>query len=146
MTNIHISISSVSGAIIAELSLIRTTTNTTDPTYDLCDITVIQEMIQCLSIITACWGQLRPFMKWMKSNGLRIHEDLSLIDTNTKSHPSSPSRERTADKTRSFTFNLQRDDLTQSWELDSQSSRVQIISETQMWADRTSTQGRSEVT
>jgi hypothetical protein len=145
MTNIHISISSVSGAIIAELSLIRTTTNTTDPTYDLCDITVIQEVIQCLSIITACWGQLRPFIKWMKSNGLRIHEDLDLIDTNLRSLPSSKSRERWAAKSRSSAQNSRRDDLTQNWELDSQSSRVQIISETQPWTDRKSTHGGSEV-
>ncbi|KAJ5289583.1 GroES-like protein [Penicillium atrosanguineum] len=131
----------VSGAIIAELSFIRATTNTSDPTYDLCDITVIQEVIQCLSITTACWGQLRPFIKWMKSNGLRIQgEGLSLLDTNSKSHPSSFSRQRRTAKRESFALNSRREDLMEDWELDSQSSRVQIIPETRPWTEGTPTQ------
>lgn len=127
--------SSVSGTIIAELSLIHTAAHGTDPTYDLCDITVLQEITQCLSIVTACWGQLRPFLKWMKSNGLLIQDDnLSYLDTKSKSIPNSKSRETRLDRQGSFTISLQTDNLTaQDWELDSQSSQVQIIREAHQW-------------
>lgn len=117
--------------VIAELYLIHTAAHATDPTYDLCDIIVLQKITQCLSIVTACWGQLRPFLKWMKSNGLLIQGDnLSYLDTKSKSIPNSKSRETRPARQGSFNIPLRRDNLAaQDWELDSQSSRVQIIQE-----------------
>ncbi|KAJ5684639.1 uncharacterized protein N7477_000984 [Penicillium maclennaniae] len=136
----------VTEAIIAEMSLIKATTDTSDPTYDLCDVTIIQEVIQCLSIITACWGQLRPFIKWMKSNGLRIQgEGLNLLDTNSESHPSTYSRDRKIVKHQSFIVTPRQEDLIEDWELGIQSSRVQIIPETQPWTERTSAQEEPHV-
>ncbi|OOF93364.1 hypothetical protein ASPCADRAFT_209297 [Aspergillus carbonarius ITEM 5010] len=57
---------------ILELILVSQSIDTTDPSYSTWGITISIETIQCLSIVTACWAQLKPFLNMLKSNGLRI--------------------------------------------------------------------------
>lgn len=45
---------------------------TIDPTYDYWSLTVLNQIIQCLSVITACWTQLVLFLTWIEWDGLRI--------------------------------------------------------------------------
>ena len=45
-------------ATITELAYIET--DTTNPTYTLCEVTIFEVIIQCLSIVTACWGTAQP--------------------------------------------------------------------------------------
>ncbi|PYH95513.1 hypothetical protein BO71DRAFT_201928 [Aspergillus ellipticus CBS 707.79] len=59
-------------ASIAELILVRSTIPTTDPSWATYGVTISLEAIQCISIVTACWAQLKPFLNMLKSNGLRI--------------------------------------------------------------------------
>jgi hypothetical protein len=98
-------------ATITELAYIKK--DTTNPTYTLCEVTIFEVIIQCLSIVTACWGQLNPFLSWMRSNGFKIQ---GLGDTTTYNYKMS---------------SLRRDQIliTQDWEVSSQSSRAQITLE-----------------
>jgi hypothetical protein len=70
-------------------------------------------IIQCLSIVTACWGQLNPFLSWMRSNGFEIQGVEDPTTPNFKMGSLRPDRIL----------------VTQDWEVHSQSSRAQIISE-----------------
>jgi hypothetical protein len=70
-------------------------------------------IIQCLSIVTACWGQLNPFLSWMRSNGFEIQGVEDPTTPNYKMGSLRPDRIL----------------VTQDWEVHSQSSRAQIISE-----------------
>ncbi|KAJ5587743.1 uncharacterized protein N7459_003508 [Penicillium hispanicum] len=132
----------VVAAIIAELVLTHTTANTTDPTYDLTLVTILQQVVQCLSVVTACWGQLKPFLTWLKSNGLRI-QDVEYTNTYA-TYGKSDVRSQTQSRSRGQddapdTFPLNDPNqilVTQDWEVDSQSSRAQIIrEETHPWAE-----------
>ncbi|KAJ5291474.1 hypothetical protein N7478_000725 [Penicillium angulare] len=46
---------------ICELSFLKKATQTPDPAYDTCDITIFELAIQCLGIVAACWPQLQLF-------------------------------------------------------------------------------------
>ena len=127
-------------AIIAELVLTHTMSTTIDPTYDHPMVTILQQVVQCLSIITACWGQLKPFLTWLKFNGLRI-QDVEYTNTYA-TYDKTEVRSQTA-KTRGHhdqaTLSLSDPNqilVTQDWEVDSQSSRAHIIrGETHPWAE-----------
>jgi hypothetical protein len=43
-----------------------------DPTYASCLAQIASQIVQSMSILTACWGQVNPFLNQLKSNGLRI--------------------------------------------------------------------------
>ncbi|CAG7931922.1 unnamed protein product [Penicillium olsonii] len=123
----------VIGVIIAQLPLIRPATTSTDPSYDICDISVIEELVQCLSIVTACWGQLKPFLTWLKLEG-RLRVNTGTGDTyNLDSKSQFRSRERKANAdyglpSRSEPLVVS---VTRDWEVDSQSSQTHIIRENQ---------------
>ncbi|KAJ5291396.1 hypothetical protein N7478_000647 [Penicillium angulare] len=57
-------------ASICEIPFLKKATQTTDPAYDLCNITIFEMVIQCLGIVAACWPQLQPFLSWVQSSGL----------------------------------------------------------------------------
>jgi hypothetical protein len=124
-------------ATIIELAFIKKGTKTKDPTYQMCEITIIEVIIQCLSIVTACWGQLSPFLSWMRSNGLKLDGVEDSTSWSYKSRSQSQGRSKSRDrKTRlesheSFPLPMRRDQIlvTQDWEVDSQSSQTHIISE-----------------
>lgn len=124
-----------------------------DPTYDYCASTIAMQVVQCASIVTACWGQLKPFLNQLKSNGLRIRgvEYQSSTWPRGKSH-SSKSRSyglsgRHAGSSRSRgeqhelvpvaaagrNSTTVEAEASRGWDADSQSSQVGIIRETRTW-------------
>ncbi|KKK21965.1 hypothetical protein AOCH_001866 [Aspergillus ochraceoroseus] len=62
----------VIAAIIADIILTHDTAQSHDQTFNDFKVTITMQTIQCTSIVTACWGQLKPFLNQFKSNGLRI--------------------------------------------------------------------------
>jgi hypothetical protein len=135
----HLAFSSVVTAIIVEIFFIRKGTQTADPTYSMCEITILEVIIQCLSIVSACWGQLKPFLSWMRSNGLKLEgvEDLTTWNykMSLRSQTQSKSRDRKLESHETFALPSRRDQnfVTENWELDSQSSQAHIVSETRPW-------------
>ena len=126
---------SVTAAAIAQLALIKKGRQSNDPTYGLCDLTILEEIIQCLSIVTACWGQLKPFLSWMRTNGLKIEGVDDPTSWNYKYSHRSQTNFRSTQRGHETFPNSLRDQIlvTQDWEVDSQSSRAQIISESHPW-------------
>lgn len=133
---------SVPIATIVQLTTIKKGTQTADPTFHLCETTIIEGVIQCLSVVTACWGQLRPFMAWMRSNGLKLHDtdgaSAWAYRTSNRSQTASGPRDRktrtgrfdsTADS--GFSLPVRRDQIlvTHDWDVNSQSSQANIIVE-----------------
>jgi hypothetical protein len=133
---------SVPIAAIVQLTVIKKGTQTDDPTFQLCENTIIEGVIQCLSIVTACWGQLKPFISWMRSNGLKLND---ANDTSAWAYKMS-NRSQTGSKPRdrktktgksasavdsSFSLPTHRDQIvvTQDWDVNSQSSQANIIVE-----------------
>ncbi|PLB47473.1 hypothetical protein P170DRAFT_193354 [Aspergillus steynii IBT 23096] len=131
----------VIGAIIAELVLIQDITNLADPTYDYCFNTVAMEVVQCMSIATACWGQLKPFLNQMKSNGMRIPgaEYQSTYGKYSNSH--SQRTEQTTGSGNAHDLvpippgqgNQTTISTSSAWDANSQSSQVGMIRETRTW-------------
>lgn len=103
----------------------------------MCEITIFEVAIQCLSIVTACWGQLSPFLSWMRSNGLKLNGVEDPTSWSYKIRSQSQGRSKSRDrKIRSESHELpplliRRDQIlvTQDWELDSQSSQAHIVTE-----------------
>jgi len=124
----------VVAAIVVEMCFIGKGTHTTDPTYDMCEITILEVVIQCLSIVSACWGQLKPFLSWMRSNGLKLEgvEDPTTWNykMSMRSQTQSKSRERKFESHEAFPLPTRRD---QDWEVGSQSSQAHIVSEPRPW-------------
>ncbi|KAL5335753.1 hypothetical protein BJX70DRAFT_410292 [Aspergillus crustosus] len=60
--------------LIGEIILTHDILNpaSTDPTYTSCPAQIASQTVQSMSILTACWGQVKPFLNHLKSNGLRI--------------------------------------------------------------------------
>ncbi|KAJ5831832.1 hypothetical protein N7474_000143 [Penicillium riverlandense] len=129
----------VVAAIIVEIFFIRKGTQTADPTYSMCEITILEVIIQCLSIVSACWGQLKPFLSWMRSNGLKLEgvEDPTTWNykMSLRSQTQSKSRDRKLESHETFPLPSRRGQnfVTENWELDSQSSQAHIVSETRPW-------------
>lgn len=127
----------VTVAAIGQLALIKKGTQSKDPTYGLCDLTVLEVIIQCLSIVTACWGQLKPFLSWMRTNGLKIEGVDDPTSWNYKYSHRSQTNAKSSQRGGHDTFPLDMRDqilVTQDWEVDSQSSRAQIMAETHPWS------------
>ncbi|KAJ5951270.1 uncharacterized protein N7479_009683 [Penicillium vulpinum] len=126
-------------ATIVELAFLKKGTKTKDPTFEMCEITIFEVIIQCLSIVTACWGQLSPFLSWMRSNGLRLDgvQDPTSSSYKMRSQSQgSKSRDRKIklESHESFPLPMRRDRIlvTQDWEVDSQSSQADMIAESQI--------------
>ncbi|CAI7567762.1 unnamed protein product [Penicillium viridicatum] len=126
-------------ATIVELVFIKKSTKTNDPTFQMCEITIFEVLIQCLSIVTACWGQLNPFLSWMRSNGLKldgVEEPTSWsYRLRSQSQGQSKSREHNVkfETHENFAFPIREDQIlvTQDWEVDSQSSQAHIMGESE---------------
>ncbi|KAE8422269.1 hypothetical protein BDV36DRAFT_311382 [Aspergillus pseudocaelatus] len=65
----------VVASIIAEIIFTRANAPYTDPFIDASSSTICMEMTQSLSIITACWGQLKPFMVRLRSNAFCLQNN-----------------------------------------------------------------------
>lgn len=137
---------SVPAALVVQITTIKEGTQTNDPTFQLCENTIIEGVVQCLSIVTACWGQLKPFISWMRSNGLKLSDT---DDTSAWAYKMS-NRSQTRPKLRThsrkirtgksagtggvdsgFSLPLRHDQIlvTHDWDVNSQSSRANIIVE-----------------
>ena len=129
------SLDSVTIAIIGEIAILKKSTKGNDPTFQMCEITIFEVITQCLSIVTACWGQLSPFLSWMRSNGLKLYGVEDPTSWSYRMRSQSQGRSKSRDRKNKFenheTFPLSmRQDrilVTQDWEVDSQSSQAHIM-------------------
>ncbi|KAE8168450.1 hypothetical protein BDV40DRAFT_294402 [Aspergillus tamarii] len=60
---------------IAEIILTKVNTPYIDPFIDASPSTICTEITQSVSIITACWGQLKPFMVRLRSNAFCLQNN-----------------------------------------------------------------------
>lgn len=106
----------------------------------MCETTVIEGLIQCLSVVTACWGQLKPFLSWMCSSGLKLAgSDDSItreyrISNRSQNEPTLRSHKLKTFKAGSsanshLSFPMRREQIlvTQEWDVNSQSSQANIV-------------------
>ncbi|EKV13918.1 initiation factor 2B related protein [Penicillium digitatum] len=129
----------VTVAAIVELPFIKRGTKTKDPTFQSCEITIFEVLIQCLSIVTACWGQLNPFLSWMRSNGLKLDgvEEPNSWSYKMRSQTQGRSESRDhnvkLESNTTFPFPMRRDQIlvTQDWEVGSQSSQTHMMGESE---------------
>lgn len=114
-----------------------------DPTFDQCETTIVEGIVQCLSIVTACWGQLRPFLRWMRSSGFKLNG----IDSTPASTFKMTSRSQTGSGTRDSRTRIGRSGaatdskrasaltrhshilITAEWDTNSHSSQTNIMAE-----------------
>ncbi|EDP52195.1 conserved hypothetical protein [Aspergillus fumigatus A1163] len=119
----------------------RDVRHSTDPTYDYCPITIASQVVQCASIVTACWGQLKPFLNQLKSNGLRIQGVQYQYSTGKGQSSRSYGRSGTNHSREEHHElvpvasgqNLTTVSASPAWDADSQSSQTGIIRETRTW-------------
>ncbi|KAJ5330519.1 hypothetical protein N7476_000302 [Penicillium atrosanguineum] len=123
-----------------------------DWSYNMCELTIFDGIVQCLSIVTACWPQLKPFLSWMRSNGLKIQDVEDHVYQNYKMSP--PSQTGSTFPDQKFDVHeslpLTRQDqiiFTTNWEVDSQSSQANIVSERNHhpWADNSGNGGQRSI-
>lgn len=109
-------------------------------------------LTQCLSVVTACWGQLKPFLTWLKSNGLRIQDVDYMTNAYNSAYAKSNGQSLTNSKARDSKYQrgapLARSKsnqilVTRNWEVGSQSSQADIIQESGTWADAEGTRNAS---
>ncbi|KAJ1709367.1 hypothetical protein NYO67_8506 [Aspergillus flavus] len=132
---------------IAQLVLIHDVANSPDRSFDDYGVAIAVETVQCASIVTACWGQLKPFLNQLKSNGLRIQ---GVEYQNTSAKASNPLSETRDDQSRhtdpnhlhnghelipiaSGQGNMTTVSASRAWDADSQSSQAGMIRETRTW-------------
>ncbi|KAF7596034.1 hypothetical protein BBP40_003814 [Aspergillus hancockii] len=131
---------------IAQLILTHEVAESTDLSFDDYGVTIAIQTVQCASIVTACWGQLKPFLNQLKSNGLRI-QGVEYQSTSAKaSYPRSETRD---DQSRNSELhhqhhhelvpiasgqgNMTTISASRAWDADSQSSQAGMIRETRTW-------------
>lgn len=137
----------VVAANVAQIALINTYTISGDPFIDTSPSTICIETAQALSIITACWGQLKPFLTRLRSNAFRIHgTEWSSTSYHKESRtPQSQTRTRATTIRRGSAHELQEfvpqsaygtqtkvlaSKVASDWDSRSQSSETHIIQET----------------
>ncbi|KAE8363149.1 hypothetical protein BDV27DRAFT_130326 [Aspergillus caelatus] len=76
----------VIAAIIGQLVYVNRTIDSKDPTFDTWSATVSTQLVQCLSVVTACSPQFKPFMDSLRSTGMRIDGLTSYNMASTKRH------------------------------------------------------------
>jgi hypothetical protein len=124
---------SVIFATLFQLVLTKNGTQRIDPSYNMCEITISEVVIQCVSILTACWPQLKPFLSWMQSNGLKTYDAEDPGPPRYKNTPLSQSRSKCPEFSGHDSLPLTRQDRifkTTDWEVDSQSSQANTMIET----------------
>ncbi|KAF7591468.1 hypothetical protein BBP40_001514 [Aspergillus hancockii] len=73
---------------IAQIVLFRIYNASVDPFVNTSPATICMEITQSLSIITACWGQLKPFLTRLRSNASPLQNtDWSSTTYNKRSRP-----------------------------------------------------------
>ncbi|KAJ1709184.1 hypothetical protein NYO67_8670 [Aspergillus flavus] len=130
---------------IAEIILSKAHTSSTDPFIHASPTTICMEITQSLSIITACWGQLKPFMVRLRSNAFCLqNNEWTNTAYNGRPRPSHVScarrrvlSESGGDFVLSSTYERKTKTSTSrasaEWESQSQSSETYIVQEARTW-------------
>ncbi|KAE8138542.1 hypothetical protein BDV38DRAFT_292144 [Aspergillus pseudotamarii] len=136
----------VVASIIAEISLTRANTPYTDPFIDASASTICMEVTQSLSIITACWGQLKPFMVRLRSNAFCLQYNgwpnttytgrprPLHVSSTTKGTLYEPGDKFVLSPTYGTKTKISTSRASAEWESQSQSSETYIIRETRTWS------------
>ncbi|EIT81389.1 hypothetical protein AO1008_10120 [Aspergillus oryzae 100-8] len=136
---------SVVASSIAEIILSKAHTSSTDPFIHASPTTICMEITQSLSIITACWGQLKPFMVRLRSNAFCLqNNEWTNTAYNGRPRPSHVScarrrvlSESGGDFVLSSTYGRKTKTSTSrasaEWESQSQSSETYIVQEARTW-------------
>ena len=130
--------SSVIGAIACQIAFLNESTGSEDPTFDTASATIAMEFTQAFSIVTACAPQLKPFLDSLQSTGMRLNGMTGSYAKGSGSNSYGRSG-RGGHSKNSRPIELQEGNHTvitakgDDWEIDSQSSRTQIIRETRTW-------------
>lgn len=136
--------------VIAQLVLTQDIASSTDRTFDGYGVTLAAQTVQCASIVTACWGQLKPFLNQLKSNGQRIPGVEYQHTTGKASYPRSEERDNQSRSAvgsshqhrenhhelvpiASGQGNMTTISASRAWDADSQSSQAGMIRETRTW-------------
>lgn len=125
-----------------ELSFTGDAAHAADPTFDGHEVVIAMQAVQCSSIVTACWGQVKPFLNQLRSNGLRI-EGADYRNTTAKvSYLASHGRDGTVASGEnghelvpgaSEHGNTTTVSALRAWDSNSQSSQAGMIRETRTW-------------
>jgi hypothetical protein len=113
-------------ATIFQLVFTKKGTQRIDQSYTMCEFTISEVVIQCVSILTACWPQLKPFLSWMQSKGPKTHDvedprpqSFEIKPLSYTSHNNLPLAQQEGVL------------FTTDWEMDSQLSQANTIIETE---------------
>lgn len=120
---------SFNAATIIQLAMIRQQKPTMGPMYHSCEYTIAQQIVQCLSIVTACWGQLRPFIHLLQSDGPLISPN---IGSGQKSYPRSTTQSRVDESDMEPLNDAEPssedgEEIPRYWEAGSQSNQTEIF-------------------
>ncbi|KAJ5313523.1 Cyanide hydratase [Penicillium atrosanguineum] len=132
-------------AIICQLAYAHENESTTDPSWDTWTVAISTQMVQSLSIVTACSPQFKPFLDSLRSSGMSLGD--SSYESKQRTYGATSyyksSRVGRAGDMRSDTHELvpiHGDGLnhttvtsTADCDTESQSSQAQIIREVRTW-------------
>lgn len=129
-------------ASAVELAFTSDVAHSADPTFEGHEVVIVMQAVQCSSIVTACWGQVKPFLNQLRSNGLRI-EGAEYRNTTAKaSYMASYGRDGTVVSGEnghelvpgaSGHGNTTTVSALRTWDSNSQSSQAGMIRETRTW-------------
>ncbi|KAE8142343.1 hypothetical protein BDV38DRAFT_295134 [Aspergillus pseudotamarii] len=137
-------------AIIGQLAYANKTIDSTDPISGTWSLTICTQLTQCLSVVTACSPQFKPFLDSLRSTGLRVdgmtRHDTSRVGYNHSSagirsqlqsqdHPSAEVHEMTSiGRNKSYRHTTTIITAKRDSDGDSDSSEAHIIREVHTWA------------
>lgn len=137
-------------AIIGQLAYAHRTIDSSDPISGTWPLAICTQLTQCLSVVTACSPQFKPFMDSLRSMGLRIdgitRQDTSRVGYNHSSvgmksqlqsqdHASAEVHEMTSiGRNKSYRHTTTILTTKRDSDGDSDSSEVHIIREVRTWA------------
>ncbi|KAG2415088.1 hypothetical protein HFD88_006279 [Aspergillus terreus] len=142
----------VIAAILCQLIYARKTAHTPDPTSDTWPVAVSTQLAQCLSVVTACSPQFKPFLDSLRSTGMRVDgmsrynksygygsnlgSRVRTATANTRSRRRSDANElmpiqlkETQSPTHTHQATVTTMGAAQDWDAESQSSQTRIIRE-----------------
>ncbi|KAJ6784664.1 hypothetical protein PWT90_03227 [Aphanocladium album] len=64
----------VTPAIVAQIAYLSRGFSTSDPTFDMWELTVIVEVVTCISILAICIPNLKPFLDSLESGQIRVDD------------------------------------------------------------------------
>ncbi|KAE8153181.1 hypothetical protein BDV25DRAFT_38568 [Aspergillus avenaceus] len=83
-------------ALVGQIVCTNRTRSSDDPTFDTWSATISTQIVQCLSVVTSCSPQFKPFMDSLRSTGMRIDGLTSYNMTSAKGYELSSLRQRSA--------------------------------------------------